>query len=305
MRIAFFGLPLAGCLLAADGHEIVFAGLSRRGSPGTRRLRRLLGDDRVRIVPKVDDPAVVRAVAAAAPDLLVSWFWTTKLTPRILAIAPRGAFGVHPSLLPRHRGPDPYFWTIVQGDAVSGVSAHRVADEYDTGALLGQRELPVDPAWNALQLARALDRPSLALLRETARAFAAGAPPPDLPQDESAASLAPEPTDAELEIDWTRSVDEVLRQIRAAAPWPGAYTFVGEEQIAVTRARRASASLAALAPGEAAVWDGQLHIRAADGALALLAGRNEDELDMTEHELARVIELGSRRREKRLEPRLP
>ncbi len=159
MRIAFFGLPLAALLLAHDGHEIVFAGLSRRKSPGERRLVRLLGSDRVRIVPKVDDPAVVRAVAAAEPDLLVSWFWTTKLTPRLLAVAPRGAFGVHPSLLPRHRGPDPYFWTILHGDAESGVTAHRLADDYDTGAVLGQRRLAVEPSWTAFRLAKALDRP--------------------------------------------------------------------------------------------------------------------------------------------------
>ena len=290
MRIAFFGLPLAGCLLAADGHEIVFAGLSRRGAPGTRRLRRLLGEERVRIVPKVDDPAVVRAVAAAAPELLVSWFWTTKLTPRILALPPLGAFGVHPSLLPRHRGPDPYFWTILHGDAVSGVSAHRLAEEYDTGALLGQRELAVDPAWTALQLARALDRPSLALLRETARAFAAGATPAGLPQDEQAASLAPEPTDAELEIDWTTSVDDVLRRVRAAAPFPGAYTFVGDRQIAVARARRADIQLGALKPGEAAAWQGRLLVRAADGAVVVEQARDDEDQPLSPAELALLAE---------------
>ncbi len=106
MRIAFFGLPLAGYLLARDGHEIVFAGLSRRRSPGERRLRRFVGAERVRVVPKVDDPAVVRAVKEAAPGLLVSWFWTTKLTP---AIAHRGAAGcvrrapLAPAAAPRSR----------------------------------------------------------------------------------------------------------------------------------------------------------------------------------------------------------
>ena len=291
MRIAFFGLPLAACLLHRDGHEIVYAGLSRRGSPGTRRLRRLIGDGRVRVVPKVDDPAVVRAVKEAAPDLLVSWFWTTKLTPRILALAPLGALGVHPSLLPRHRGPDPYFWTIVHGDDVSGVTAHRLADEYDTGALLGRRELAVDPTWSALRLARALDRPSLALLRETARAFAAGTPPPDLPQDEGAATLAPEPTDAELEIDWTLPVGTVLRTIRAAAPFPGAFTFVGDHEIAVVRAERSAVAMKMLRPGEAAGWQERLVIRAGDGAVTLLAARDADDRELSAADLARLVAL--------------
>lgn len=288
MRIAFFGLPLAGYLLARDGHEIVFAGLSRRRSPGERRLCRLIGAERVRVVPKVDDPAVVRAVKEAAPDLLVSWFWTTKLTPRLLTVAPLGAFGVHPSLLPRHRGPDPYFWTLVHGDAITGVTAHRLADEYDTGAILARRELAVEPSWSAFRLAKALDRPSLALLRETTRAFAAGAPPADLPQDEGSATLAPEPTDAELEIDWTRPVDEVLRLVRAASPWPGAYTFVGDREISVVRAARASVAMKALQPGEAAVWQGRLVIRAADGAVTLLEGRTDDDGELSAEQLAEL-----------------
>src|SRR5262249_42535504 len=154
------------------------------------------GASRVEVKPDVTSDATWDRVRRARPDLVVSWFWTTRLPMRIVESAPLGGFGVHPSLLPRYRGPDPYFATIDSGDAVTGVTAHRLAAEYDTGAILGRRMLAIDSNWNAWQLAKKLDRPSLALLGETAQHFAdalAGrAPAPrEEPQDETAATEAP------------------------------------------------------------------------------------------------------------------
>src|SRR5262245_51013634 len=105
MRIAFFGLPLAALLLAADGHDIALCALSRSDAVGVRRASRLFGD-RLLLRPKADDPALLRRVSALEPDLLVSWFWTTRLPMALVGAARLGGIGAHPSLLPRHRGPD-------------------------------------------------------------------------------------------------------------------------------------------------------------------------------------------------------
>jgi methionyl-tRNA formyltransferase len=275
VKIAFCGLPLAALLLLHDGHEIVHASLCRKGAIGERRLRRALGG-RVEIVPDLARDAVVSRIRAAKPDLLVSWFWTKKIPERVLQIAPLGAIGVHPSLLPRHRGPDPYFWALALGDETTGVTAHRLEEEYDTGAVLGRRELRIDASWNAWTLAKKLDRPSLALLREVVAGFARGAPPPDEPQDDALATEAPEPTDEDLEIRFGWDTDRILRLVRAAAPWPGAYTDIGGDTIVVTRARRAEGFPRALAPGEAAVQGGRAVVRTGDGAVELLEGRLEE-----------------------------
>lgn len=279
MRIAFFGLPLAALCLVADGHELAFAALSRKGLPGTRRLRRALGE-RMLVVPRVDRAFASRVRGC---DLVVSWFWTKKLPVEVVRAAPLGGFGVHPSLLPRWRGPDPYFWAIDAGDAVTGVTAHRLDAEYDTGAMLGARELVIDPAWDSWQLARALDRPSLALLRDVTSAFARGAAPAEQVQDESRVTLAPAPDDELLEIDWQRPASAVARRVRAAAPHPGAWTFIGDEAVVVTRTEETKRPRA-LAPGEAAVIGGRAVVACAEGALALLAGRRVDDEDR-EHPL--------------------
>jgi methionyl-tRNA formyltransferase len=279
MRIAFVGLPLAALLLRADGHEIVWAGICRKEAIGTRRLTRALGAANVAIVPDLARAAA--SVRERAPDLLVSWFWTRKVPASFRSVAPLGAIGVHPSLLPRHRGPDPYFWAIDRGDAITGVTAHELEDEYDTGAILAQRELAIDPSWSAWRLAKRLDRPSLALLRETVRAYAAGAPPSPVAQDESLATEAPQPSDDDLEIRWTEPAAAIVRRVRAASPWPGAFTAIGDADVVLTEVRASAQdrrTFAALAPGEAVVRsDGVAIVRAGDVAIELLRGRVEDD----------------------------
>ena len=293
MRIAFFGLPLAALLLARDGHTIVYAAACR-AAPGFRRLRSRVAPGRTTLRPDVTDPAVIDAVQAASPELIVSWFWTTKLPEPILGIAP--GIGVHPSLLPRHRGPDPYFWAIDCGDETTGVTAHELDAAYDTGAVLARRSLHLDPGWDAWHLARALDRPSLALLREVVRAYADGKAPTAIAQDEHAATAAPEPSDEDLAIRWSWSPQRIERRVRAAAPWPGAWTEIGNRIVTILSVRPTEDFPRALAPAEAAVRkDGLAVVRAGVGALELLAGRSDDdEAPLSREDLAELVRASRR-----------
>ena len=288
MRVAFFGLPLAGLLLARDGHELVSAAICRKGAIGTRRLGKRLGSDRVSVLPPLQSDATFARIRAARPELLVSWFWTKKIPARVLALAP--SVGVHPSLLPRHRGPDPTFWAIDSGDDVTGVTAHRLDVEYDTGAILGQRSLVIDPAWSSWTLARALDRPSLALLREVVRAYADGRPPEPRVQDEALATSAPAPSDEDLAVTWSWPAERIVRRVRAAAPWPGAWTEIGEAFVTVVRARVTQDFPRALVAGEAAVRaDGVAVVRSGTDAVELLEGRGEDDEPLGPVDLARIV----------------
>jgi methionyl-tRNA formyltransferase len=293
VKIAFFGLPLAAVLLALDGHTIAYAAACARG-PGLRRLRWRIAPGRTDLQPDAMTPATLERVRQADPDLIVSWFWTTKLPTSMLALAP--AVGVHPSLLPRHRGPDPYFWAIDAGDECTGVSAHLLDTEYDAGALLAQRELRIDPAWNAWQLARALDRPSLALLRDVVRAYAVGRVPEPQQQDERAATQAPEPTDEDLAIRWSWTSTAVHRRVRAAAPWPGAWTEIHDRIVTLVGVRPTRDFARVLQPGEAMVRaDGLAVVRTADGAVELLEGRDEADRPMSWAELAALVRGGQGR----------
>jgi methionyl-tRNA formyltransferase len=287
VRIAYFGLPLGAVLLARDGHEIAYAAACR-AAPGLRRLASRIAPARCDLRPDVTHAGTIDRVRSASPDLVVSWFWTTKLPEPILRLAP--SVGVHPSLLPRHRGPDPCFWAIDAGDPVTGVTAHRLGSDYDTGEILARRELRIDPAWNGWRLARALDRPSLALLRDVVRAYSEGRPPRAVPQDERAATSAPEPSDEELAIVWSSPAARIERRVRAAAPWPGAWTEIADRVVTLVRVRVTRDFPRALESGEAAVrGDGVAVVRSADDAIELLEGRGEDDSPLGPQGLADLV----------------
>jgi methionyl-tRNA formyltransferase len=271
LRIAFFGLPLAAELLLRDGHDVVFAALCRRGCPGERRVLRALRPECVHLQPK-KVTQLLRGITNAAPELLVSWYWTQRIAPAILAIAP--GFGVHPSLLPRHRGADPTFWTIDAGDEVTGVTAHRLEAAYDTGAILATEELRVAPGSTGWSLAKALDRPSLRVLRRVCHAFAIERRFEERVQDASLSTAAPAPDDADLELDWQWTGERLARRIRAASPYPGAFTYIGDELLSITHAAvEPMRGYEQLHPGELVIVDSRVKIRTADGVLAIGAGR--------------------------------
>jgi methionyl-tRNA formyltransferase len=221
LKIAYFGLPLGALLLRHDGHELGPIVLSPVDAPGRRRLARLVPRWLDAADASVDfDAEVLAALDDERPDLLVSWFWTRKLPVAWLEHPPLGAIGAHPSLLPRHRGPNPYFWSIDAGDPEVGVTIHRLREEYDTGDMLAWRSLP-SGSRDAWQLARALDRPSLALLRETTLRLARGEAVPAIRQDERGATWAPEPSGEALKVDFGWATERVLRRIRALSPTTG------------------------------------------------------------------------------------
>jgi len=299
VRIAFFGLPLAACLLVRDGHDVVLAVLSPVAGPGRRRLTRLIGEQRVldagELGPALDE-ALELARERVGFDLLVSWYWTRRLSPEWIEGGPLGSIGAHPSLLPRHRGPNPFFWAIDAGDAESGVSVHRLTERYDEGPVLAQTRIPIGQR-NSWQLARALDRPSLSCLRETVSAFAAGAPPAEQAQDESLASWAPEPEGAALKVEWSWPTERVLRRIRALAPVPGLALELCGVRFFVTVAEAASEIPRLLQPGEAlAMGDParEILVRTGDGAIRIVeavagAGSSEEGEFLPLADLAQLV----------------
>jgi methionyl-tRNA formyltransferase len=268
LKIAYFGLPLGALVLAADDRKLGPVVLSPVDAPGRWRLGKQFPQlIDARQAGSELDAQVDQALARERPDLLVSWFWTRKLPARWLDAAPLGALGVHPSLLPRHRGPNPYFWSIDAGDDVTGVTVHRLNEEYDTGKLLGSRSIAVGSR-NAWQLARALDRPSLSLLRETVARLAGGESPAELPQDESQATWAPEPSGDELKVDFGWTTERVLRRIRALSPTPGVALEIEGVALFVTGAEPTRDYVAALLPGEAQL-SAAVTLRTADGAVTV------------------------------------
>ncbi|MBP0466869.1 hypothetical protein J5Y09_23270 [Roseomonas sp. PWR1] len=125
-------------------------------------------------IPNVNGAATQAMLAAARPDLIVTCHFDQILAPETIAIAPRGGINLHPSLLPRHRGPMPCFWAALDGDALVGATVHRLAPRIDAGAVLAQRRLEASPDTTVSALARALHMAGARAMLETIAAIAEG-----------------------------------------------------------------------------------------------------------------------------------
>jgi hypothetical protein len=84
------------------------------------------------------------------PELLITAFFDQKLGLPFCDGANYAAVNIHPSFLPLNKGVDPLFHAILDGDPTSGVTVHKINENFDSGAIIKQKQLPIDPTWSVL-----------------------------------------------------------------------------------------------------------------------------------------------------------
>jgi methionyl-tRNA formyltransferase len=198
--------------------------------------------------PDVNAPSTIEAVRGVEPDALFVVGWSQLLGEEVLGLARRGAFGMHPTLLPRHRGRAPIPWAILSGLARTGVTLFEIVDgTADSGPIVGQVEIPVEPAETATTLYEKVTDAHVELVRRCVPRLIAG-DASRVPQDPQRASVWPKRTPADGIIDWDTRARYLYDWVRAQTrPYPGAFTYLGDEKVIVWRAR--PLALAVDAPG--------------------------------------------------------
>ena len=123
-------------------------------------------------------------------DLLCIATFPSVLPPEILQFGERGGINAHMSLLPRHRGPDPLFWTYMSDDRWTGVTVHWLDDKADGGPIILQREIRLERGRSVLEVYNDLADIGGDLLASAVRLISAGTAP-RIAQDESLATREP------------------------------------------------------------------------------------------------------------------
>jgi methionyl-tRNA formyltransferase len=182
------------------------------------------------------------------PDVIVVVGYG-HLIPQWMIDLPRyGNLNLHASLLPKYRGAAPVQWAIAAGESVTGVTTIRIDAGLDTGDILLQREIPIEPDDTAETLAPRLAILGAGLMIETLRGLEAGRIRPRQ-QDHSQATLAPVLKKEDGVIDFQRPAAEIRNRLRGFQPWPGAVTTFRDRGLQVRSAQPTSA-IAQAAPGE-------------------------------------------------------
>jgi methionyl-tRNA formyltransferase len=185
------------------------------------------------------------------PDVLVVVAYGLILPAPVLAMPQLGCVNIHASLLPRWRGAAPIQRAILAGDERTGTTIMKMDAGLDTGPMLLQRPLTIEPDETGGSLHDKLSLQGAETIVEALEGLASGSLRPQ-PQPAEGVTYAGKLEKAEARLDWTAPATEVERKVRAFNPWPVAETIYAGEQLRILRAKadaEDSGRLAGQAPG--------------------------------------------------------
>jgi methionyl-tRNA formyltransferase len=234
-RIVFMGTPEFAVpslqALIDHGEEVAAVvcqpdkpkGRGRALSPPPVKELALTADIPVLQPTKVRTAEFLEELRSCRPDITVVTAYGRILPGPLLNLPPLGTINVHGSLLPKYRGAAPIQWAILNGDTETGITIMQMDEGMDTGDILLQSSLAIEPDDTAGTLAVKMAQLGGRLLIEALERLKAGILPPQQ-QDESLATPAPPLSKEMSEIDWSRSAREISCRIRGLDPWPMAHT---------------------------------------------------------------------------------
>ena len=285
-RTVFLGTPdfaVPSLSALAEGDDEILAvvcqpdrpkGRGRRLSPPPVKVRALeLGLD-VRQPKSIRAPEVLNELAELSADLFVLVAFGQLLPKTILEIPRLGVINLHPSLLPKYRGPAPINWALINGETETGATTMLLDEGVDTGPIYLSEKVAVGEAETAGELTDRLAVIGASLLKKTIAGLKNGSVVAR-PQPAKGISRGRLLTKEDGKIDWTRPAGELAAQVRGTDPWPGAHTVFQGQPLKLFGGRTGAGQGQ---PGQVLALEGDfLHVAAGKGSLAMaelqLAGK--------------------------------
>lgn len=173
---------------------------------------------------KENNKKIFEEVSKTKPDAIIIASYGVILPKKVLEIPPLGCINIHPSMLPKYRGPSPIPSTILNGDYNSGVTLMKLDTGMDTGPIIAQEKFLIDPSHNASDLTEKLFSLGGKLLTKILPDFASGNIQVT-PQNDKKATTTLKIKKTDGLIKWSNTSEYIKNQIKAFTPWPGTYTF--------------------------------------------------------------------------------
>lgn len=174
-----------------------------------------------------------RLMVSLNVDLIIVGTWKECISPQTYNIPKIATVNVHPSLLPKYRGPNPYLQTILHGEEFSGISIHLMNDKYDSGAILKQEKIRIFENDTSKELRDRTVRKARELVTEFIEDLNEKILTP-VNQDEKYSTYFPNISGEEMMLDFSiQTSQEISRTIRALHPFLPCYITYGDEFFAV------------------------------------------------------------------------
>ncbi len=166
----------------------------------------------------------MKEIQALKPELFVVASFGLILPKWALDMPSIGAINVHPSLLPRYRGPSPIQWAILNGEEKTGITIMKMVEKMDAGNIIYQEHAMIDRDDNTITLSEKLSQRAGRILPDIIEHINIHGLAQGLEQDNEDATYTPIIRKEMGKIDWDKKAGEIVRQIKAFALWPTAYT---------------------------------------------------------------------------------
>ena len=169
------------------------------------------------------------------PTIIIVASFGLILPDYILKIPALGVINIHPSLLPKLRGPSPISSAIIEGMTRTGVSIIKMVKELDAGPILFQEEFKIDENYNAEQLGLKLFNLAAKNLNQTVKKIVDKSIS-EISQDHSLATYTKMVKKDDGLINWAESGELIIRKLKAYSEWPGVYTHWNNKRIIIKEA---------------------------------------------------------------------
>lgn len=179
---------------------------------------------------KLDDDFVF-SLSNLKPDLLISFAYGKIFSKEFIAIFKKGGINIHPSLLPKLRGPSPVSSSILKGEAESGVSIQTIREKVDSGEILLQEPFRIEKGETTnMVLSGKVANMSVSLLKKVLDDFDSYLKHAKV-QNESDATYCHLLKKSDGLIDWSKEAKEIECQVNAFSSWPCTYTFCNGKKL--------------------------------------------------------------------------
>ena len=164
-------------------------------------------------------------------DVAVTCAYGKILPASLLAVPRYGFLNTHTSLLPAYRGAAPIQWALINGETVTGTTIMQTDPGMDTGPVLLQEALPIEPAWTSVELADALATQAARLIVTALERVDTLTP---TLQEGALATHAPMLVKEDGFVRWTDSAAQIVNRYRGVAAWPQTTAFLNGVRLKLT-----------------------------------------------------------------------
>ena len=218
-------------------------------------------------------------------DLYIVASYGIIIPKKILDIPKLGALNIHPSLLPKYRGPSPIQTAILNGDAETGVTIMKLDEKMDHGPIVAQEALPIQRK-GFTKLHDELARLGAKLLIDVLSKYETGEIEPSA-QNDAKATFTKNISKDMGRIDWSKSADLIERQVRAYEGWPVAWTMQGQRLLKIHAAKAVESKWSSGAPGDIMEATKKLTVKCGERSLEITSLQPESGRKMTSEEFIR------------------